>query len=81
MARYESLAEKIYADGGRKFLFVNVPPTSRSPYVMNQGADAAEQHAAWLDVFNKGLKSMVKGFKANHADVSVPGSDDRWPYG
>lgn len=69
IARYEELVEKIYADGGRKFLFLNVPPTSRSPNMLSQGSDAVKKHAAWLDVFNKGLQSMVKDFKTNHSDV------------
>lgn len=71
IAKYEELVEKIYADGGRKFLFLNVPPTSRSPNILSQGNDAVKKHAAWLDVFNKGLQSMVKDFKKNHSDVSI----------
>lgn len=68
---YQSLAEEIYADGGRKFLFLNVPPTSRSPYILDQGPDVAEAHAAWLNVFNEGLSSMVNDFGAEHPDVRI----------
>lgn len=70
MDRYESLVEKVYADGGRKFLFLNVPPTSRSPKFINQGDGVVKKHAAWVDVFNNGLVSMVDGFKGKHSDVS-----------
>lgn len=69
MAQYASLVEGIYASGGRKFLFVNVPPTSRSPYILSSGEAASEEHAAWLQVFNEGLSSMVDRFRANHSDV------------
>lgn len=72
MDRYESLIERIYNDGGRKFLFINVPPTSRSPKFISQGEDAMTKHTAWIDVFNKELPSMVEGFKGKHSDVSFP---------
>lgn len=72
MASYESLIQKIYAHGGRKFLFLNVPPTSRSPNFIQQGENAMKKHAAWLDDFNRGLESMVNGFEGNHPEVSFP---------
>lgn len=72
MARYKWLAEELYCDGARKFVFVNVPPTSRSPYIMNRGLESSRQHAAWLSIFNQGLKLMVLGFRDAHPDVSVP---------
>lgn len=31
MAQYKFLIEKLYASGGRKFLFLNVPRTDRKP--------------------------------------------------
>lgn len=68
--RVASLVQKIYDLGGRKFLFLNVPPTGRSPFFLEQGNATVQQHAAYLDVYNKNLKSMVDGFKANHTDVS-----------
>lgn len=67
--RYESAVEEIYADGGRKFLFLNVPPTSRSPYILDQGTAVSQKHAAWLSAYNDGLSSMVQGFRSRHADV------------
>ncbi|RJE23685.1 cellulose-binding GDSL lipase acylhydrolase [Aspergillus sclerotialis] len=71
MDRYESLIENIYNDGGRKFLLINVPPTSRSPNFISQGEDAMAKHAAWVDVFNKELASMIEGFKGKHSDVTT----------
>ncbi|KAJ5924097.1 Acetylesterase [Penicillium verhagenii] len=69
MAVYKSLAEQIYAKGGRKFLFLNVPPTSRSPYILDQGIAASRAHAAWLAVYNEYLKLMVLGFQDEHPEV------------
>lgn len=69
IARYRSLAEKIYRDGGRKFLFLNVPPASRTPQFLEQGDETVESHAKYLSVFNEKLESMVKSFTASHEDV------------
>jgi len=71
MAQYKTLIEKIYANGGRKFLFLNVPPTSRSPLFLNQGTDVVNAHAAWVTAYNKGLKSMIHDFKSNHSGVRL----------
>lgn len=70
MARYESLAEEIYSDGGRMFLFLNAPPTSRSPYILDQGTQVSQAHAAWVAAYNDGLYSMVECFRSKHPDVS-----------
>ena len=69
IARYRSLVEKIYRDGGRKFLFLNVPATSRTPKFLEQGDEAVTAHATYLSVFNEKLESMVKSFTASHEDV------------
>lgn len=71
MAQYKSLVEKIYANGGRKFLFLNVPPVSRAPLILNQGTDVVKAHAAWLTSYNEGLKAMIDDFKANNSGVRV----------
>lgn len=71
MAKYRSLVEEIYADGGRKFLFLNVPSVSRSPYILDQGESVSESHAAWTTVYNHGLATMRAEFIAAHDDVSI----------
>lgn len=70
MARLGSLVQELYTAGARKFLFLNVPPTGRSPLFLEQGDATVQQHAAYLAVYNKQLKAFVKGFKSNHTDVS-----------
>ncbi|KAJ5669083.1 hypothetical protein N7462_010153 [Penicillium macrosclerotiorum] len=79
MAQYKSLIEEIYSDGGRKFLFLNVPSVSRSPYILDQGESVSELHAAWTTVFNNGLSAMIKDFKTNHKDV-VTVLYDSWTF-
>ncbi|KAJ5758819.1 Acetylesterase [Penicillium odoratum] len=69
MAVYKSLVEQIYAKGGRKFLFLNVPPTGRSPYILDQGISASLAHASWLSVYNEHLKLMVQVFQNEHPDI------------
>ncbi|KAJ5131063.1 CAZyme family CE16 [Penicillium bovifimosum] len=71
MARYKALAEQIYTNGGRKFLFLNVPAVSRSPQILNQGADAANGHAAWVTAYNTGLKAMVDDFIASNSGTTT----------
>lgn len=72
IARYRSLVEKIYRDGGRKFLFLNVPAVSRTPEILSQGNEAAKLHAKYLSVFNENVESMVKNFTSSHKDVRTP---------
>lgn len=70
MDRLSSLVEQIISAGGRKFVFLNVPPTSRSPFFTEQGEETVEQHAAYLDVYNQQLESLVTGLSANGTEVN-----------
>jgi hypothetical protein len=56
----------------RNFLFLNVPPTSRSPFFIAQGEATVEQHAAYLEVYNQQLESMVTSLGSNSSGVSYP---------
>ncbi|KAL4891770.1 GDSL lipase/esterase [Aspergillus ambiguus] len=71
ISRLGSLIQELYTSGARKFLVLNVPPTGRSPYFLDQGNATVQQHAAYLSVYNTQLKAMVDGFKANHTDVTA----------
>ncbi|OJJ35603.1 hypothetical protein ASPWEDRAFT_112368 [Aspergillus wentii DTO 134E9] len=71
ITRYLSLVEKIYNDGGRKFLFINVPPTGRTPMFLDQGDEAVKQLGAYVETFNKNLEAKVKEFNANHTDTTT----------
>ncbi|KAJ5616406.1 hypothetical protein N7537_001520 [Penicillium hordei] len=52
MAQYKFLIEKLYASGGRKFLFLNVPPTDRSPMAIKEGSEAVKTYATWMKAYN-----------------------------
>ncbi|KAJ5988700.1 hypothetical protein N7481_003910 [Penicillium waksmanii] len=71
MTQYESLVLDIYANGGRKFLFVNVPPTDRSPYFIEQGTATTTQLAAWIKAYNEGIRTMITTLKSKHKDVTT----------
>ncbi|KAK5800705.1 hypothetical protein VI817_002917 [Penicillium citrinum] len=71
MTQYESLVLDIYKNGGRKFLFLNVPPTDRSPYFLEQGDQTTTQLAAWIKAYNEGLATMVRKLKSKHSDVTT----------
>ncbi|OJI82311.1 hypothetical protein ASPTUDRAFT_45756 [Aspergillus tubingensis CBS 134.48] len=71
ISRLESLVEEVYKNGGRKFLFLNVPPTSRSPLFLDQGEEVVEQHAAYLAVYNENLEGMVERFNKGKGDVTT----------
>lgn len=69
MAQYKFLIEKLYSSGGRKFLFLNVPPTDRSPMVIKEGPEAVKTYVTWVKAYNDGLQSMINDFKSCHNDV------------
>ncbi|PYH49047.1 SGNH/GDSL hydrolase family protein [Aspergillus saccharolyticus JOP 1030-1] len=71
IARLKEQVAQLYANGGRKFLFLNVPPTSRSPLFLAEGNATVAQHAAYLAVYNQNLKTMVEEFKREHQDVTT----------
>ncbi|EED16655.1 conserved hypothetical protein [Talaromyces stipitatus ATCC 10500] len=73
MNRYRSLIEQIYSNGIRKFLFVNCPPSTRSPQVHEEN-DLPEQfqrHAEMATAYNEGLNSMLFQFRDEHKDATV----------
>ncbi|PKY02527.1 hypothetical protein P168DRAFT_271850 [Aspergillus campestris IBT 28561] len=70
-SRIASLLDEIYKAGGRKFLLLNVPPTSRSPLFLGQGEEVVEKHAAYVAAYNKDLAAMVEGFEGEHEGVTA----------
>ncbi|KAG2025765.1 hypothetical protein GB937_002487 [Aspergillus fischeri] len=71
IGRLEDLAKDIYSSGGRKFLFVNVPPINRTPMFIQQGDWAIEHSAAYLAFYNQQLATMVERFKSNNTSVTA----------
>lgn len=73
MNRYRPLVEQIYSHGIRKFLFLNCPPSTRSPQVHEEN-DLPEQfqrHAEMVTAYNTGINSMLSQFRDKHTDVSM----------
>lgn len=60
ISRYKSLVETLYRDGGRKFLFINVPPTTRTPEYSKKPEQDKKKHAKYVSYFNDKLEAMVK---------------------
>jgi len=71
---YSELIDELYLTGARNFLFMNVPPVDRSPW-MTTGIPKfpgwpAFYHADIAD-FNSRLIEMVNKFVRTHPDVTV----------
>jgi phospholipase/lecithinase/hemolysin len=71
--QYRSLVEQLYSDGVRRFLFLNCPPSTRSPQVHEENdlPEQFERHAEMVTAYNDGLKDMVNQFNNDHKDVST----------
>ncbi|OOF96097.1 carbohydrate esterase family 16 protein [Aspergillus carbonarius ITEM 5010] len=70
-SRLQSLMQEIYDNGGRKFLFLNVPPTNRTPMFIDQGNETTAEVASYLEVYNRNLKSMVEGWARERGDITT----------
>ncbi|PYI13176.1 cellulose-binding GDSL lipase/acylhydrolase [Aspergillus violaceofuscus CBS 115571] len=71
IARLKQQVAQLYATGARKFLFLNVPPTSRSPFFLDQGNATVARHAAYLATYNRNLEAMVQGLRGEFAGVTT----------
>ncbi|KAI0391763.1 hypothetical protein F5Y17DRAFT_439248 [Xylariaceae sp. FL0594] len=67
------LIDKIYAAGGRNFVFLNVPPLDRTPLIIPQGADAVALSKADVAAWNQKVVSLAKTVKAK-------GNTNVWVY-
>lgn len=73
LGKYRLLVEQLYSDGVRKYLFLNCPPSTRSPQVHEEN-DLPEQfhrHAVMVTAYNEGLRDMVQSFTNDHDDTNV----------
>ncbi|KAJ3826099.1 hypothetical protein F5880DRAFT_1457675, partial [Lentinula raphanica] len=61
-----------YSDvGARNFLFLNVPPTDRSPLMLAQSTEAQEMLKANILDFNSQLAEFIDEFKASNSGVTT----------
>ncbi|KAJ3731585.1 hypothetical protein DFJ43DRAFT_1184418, partial [Lentinula guzmanii] len=57
--------------GARNFLFLNVPPTDRSPLMLSQSTEAQAMLKANILDFNSQLVEFIDDFKASNAGVTT----------
>ncbi|KAJ3757535.1 hypothetical protein EV360DRAFT_95180 [Lentinula raphanica] len=57
--------------GARNFLFLNVPPTDRSPLMLAQSTEAQEMLKANILDFNSQLVEFIDEFKASNSGVTT----------
>ncbi|KAJ4487877.1 hypothetical protein J3R30DRAFT_3432052 [Lentinula aciculospora] len=67
MSKLFGLQEQLYNAGARNFLFIDVPPMSRSPAITKDREEAGKTYHNW----NIGLRSGVVPFAQSHPDASV----------
>jgi len=70
-AEYQGLMETLYYAGARNFLFLNVPPTDRSPLVVGQGATAVALDKADIALFNGMITTLASTLKTQHSETNV----------
>ncbi|KAJ8092755.1 hypothetical protein PM082_007084 [Marasmius tenuissimus] len=61
--------ESLYENGARSFLFLTVPPTDRSPLVIQQGEEVASRFTELIAAYNTDLTQTVEAFQQRHEDL------------
>jgi len=61
------LVDKIYAAGGRNFVFINVPPLDRTPLIVPQGVDAVALSKADVAAWNQKVVDLAKTLKTKRS--------------
>lgn len=63
--------EDLYKAGARNFLFIDVPPITRTPIGQAMARLDAEEETGMYDVWNAGLREGVARFAAAHSDITT----------
>ncbi|KAJ7240646.1 hypothetical protein B0H12DRAFT_52251 [Mycena haematopus] len=71
LERYFAQVQKLVDAGGRKFLFINVPPTYRAPLIIGYFPTQLDVLKAVIEGFNSKLAAKVKAFKTQNHGVST----------
>ncbi|KAL2004213.1 hypothetical protein VTN02DRAFT_5356 [Thermoascus thermophilus] len=69
MDSYFGLVDELYGSGARRFLFLNVPPTTRSPMIVAQNATGA--HSTYVGMYNRELSARIARFRATYPQVTA----------
>jgi phospholipase/lecithinase/hemolysin len=68
---YFALVQQLYDAGGRNFLFVNVPPTDRSPLMLAEPTTAQALLKSVIATFNTKLVAQMSAFQAANSGVET----------
>ncbi|KAG9009740.1 hypothetical protein FRB90_008161 [Tulasnella sp. 427] len=68
---YFALVQKVYDVGGRKFLFINVPPVDRSPLMLAQGSTSTAVEKSVINTFNTKLAAKISTFKSANSGTTT----------
>ncbi|KAF4976140.1 hypothetical protein FZEAL_7159 [Fusarium zealandicum] len=73
ISRYSSVVGKLYAEGARNFLLVNVPPIERAPRITGSSAAATRVPLARNATlsFNKHIEWLANRIRTRHTDTKV----------
>lgn len=67
---YFEFVDALYQAGGRKFLFLTVPPIQLTPYVISLGQDTVDALAAAVPQYNDQLQTKFDNFTSTYSDVT-----------
>lgn len=70
LVNYFQLIEDLYECGARRFIVINVPPTTRTPVNLSLRPKQRERHRRHTDEYNHRLKEGVADFQQSHHQVS-----------
>ena len=69
---YFEYVNELLAVGAQKILFINLPPTNRSPPYLGQSADMASKMANFINTYNQQLTARILGsWRNDHPEVSI----------
>jgi phospholipase/lecithinase/hemolysin len=68
---YTGLIDSLYYAGARNFLFLNVPPTDRSPLITAQGNASVALLKADIADWNARVVNLAEGLKKRDRDTNV----------
>lgn len=67
--RYAEHLEKLYNNGARNFMFINIPPIERSPLAVKE--NMIEQWGGWVSAWNANLTTLASDLTLTHPDTTA----------
>ncbi|KAI9698546.1 MAG: hypothetical protein M1820_007436 [Bogoriella megaspora] len=71
VAVYAQYLDKLYKNGARNFLLLNVPPVNQSPGTTTYGSGAITSEGAAITDFNNKLSAAAKNLSSTYTDTTV----------